>query len=90
MERRALGQTGLEVGRLGMASSYGVSARAVEQAFERGVNYLYWGSLRARPFGQGIRAALARAQRREDLVVVVQTYSRVASLIRPSVERRPP
>ena len=46
MERRTLGRTGLEVGRLGMAASYGVPARAVEQAFERGVNYLYWGTFR--------------------------------------------
>ena len=37
MERRVLGRTGLEAGRIGMAASYGVPARAVERAFERGV-----------------------------------------------------
>jgi aryl-alcohol dehydrogenase-like predicted oxidoreductase len=46
METRILGRTGLEVGRLGMASSYGVPSQAVEQAFEQGVNYLYWGTFR--------------------------------------------
>ena len=35
-ERRVLGRTGLEVGRLGISSSYGVPGDALERAFERG------------------------------------------------------
>lgn len=66
-----------------MAASYGVPARAVEQAFERGVNYLYWGSLRRGAFGQALRNLKPQ---RERMVLVLQSYSRVAALMRPSVE----
>ena len=45
-EPRILGRSGLEVGRLGVASSYGAPPAAFEEAFERGCNYFYWGSLR--------------------------------------------
>jgi aryl-alcohol dehydrogenase-like predicted oxidoreductase len=83
MERRTLGRTGLEVGRLGMAASYGVPARAVEQAFERGVNYLYWGSFRRGPFGQALRNLKSQ---RDRMVLVLQSYSRIAALMKPSVE----
>ena len=41
IETRVLGRTGLEAGRLGVSASYGVPGSAVEEAFERGVNYLY-------------------------------------------------
>ncbi len=37
-ERVLLGRTGLEVGRLGVASGYGAPGEALERAFERGVN----------------------------------------------------
>ena len=83
MERRTLGRTGLEVGRLGMASSYGAPARAVEQAFERGVNYLYWGTFRRGPFGQALRNLKPQ---RDRMVLVLQSYSRIAALMKPSVE----
>jgi aryl-alcohol dehydrogenase-like predicted oxidoreductase len=83
-ERTILGRTGLEVGRLGVASSYGAPARALERAFERGVNYFYWGTYRRAGFGQGLRNL---AQHRERLVLVVQSYSRVAGLVGWSVER---
>jgi aryl-alcohol dehydrogenase-like predicted oxidoreductase len=36
-----LGQTGIKVGRLGVAASYGAPAKAFEGAFERGCNYFY-------------------------------------------------
>ena len=83
-ERTALGRTGLTVGRLGLACSYGAPAKAVERAFEQGVNYFYWGSLRRRAFAQGIRNL---ASRRDELVLAVQSYSRVARLIPWSLER---
>ncbi len=79
-----LGSTGLRVGRLGVAASYGVPGRAVEQAFERGVNYLYWGSRRSGGFGQAIRNL---SSRRERVVLVIQSYSRIAALVGPSLER---
>lgn len=83
-ERRTLGRTGLNVSRIGLGSSYGIGARDVERAFERGINYMYWGSARRPGFGRGIRNIARR--NRQDLVVVVQTYSRARIGLRPSVE----
>jgi aryl-alcohol dehydrogenase-like predicted oxidoreductase len=66
-----------------MAASYGVPAKAVEHAFERGVNYLYWGTFRRGPFGQALRNLRSK---RDRMVLVLQSYSRVAALMKPSVE----
>jgi aryl-alcohol dehydrogenase-like predicted oxidoreductase len=82
-QRRTLGRTGLSASRLGLGP--GLGARDVERAFERGINYLYWGSLREADFGRGI-ASVARGHRSE-LVVVVQTYTRIAWMMRGSLER---
>jgi aryl-alcohol dehydrogenase-like predicted oxidoreductase len=83
-EPRSLGRTGLMAGRLGVAASYGVPTAAVERAVEMGVNYLYWGSMRRAGFGQAIRNLAAS---RDRLVLVLQSYSRLASLLGWSVER---
>jgi len=83
-ERAVLGRTGVDVCRLGLASSYGAPAACVEQAFDHGVNYFYWGSLRRKPFGDGLRRL---ASRRERFLLVLQSYSRVGALVGPSVER---
>ena len=83
-EPRTLGRTGLRVGPLGLGASYGVPAAAVERAFEQGINYLYWGSVRRGGFAQALRNL---ASRRDRLVLVLQSFSRVASLIGGSVER---
>ena len=83
-ERAILGRTGFEVGRLGLASSYGASADAVQLAFDNGVNYFYWGSLRKSGFGDGLKAL---APRRDRFLLVTQSYSRLASLVGPSLER---
>lgn len=80
-----LGRTGLAVGRLGVAASYGVTADALEMAFERGVNYLYWGSMRRERFAAGIRR-LMRSAGREQLAVVLQSYTRIPALLAPSVK----
>jgi aryl-alcohol dehydrogenase-like predicted oxidoreductase len=56
----------------------------VDRAIERGVNYLYWGSIQRKDFGQAIRRFAARD--RENLVLVVQTYTRVGFLMRPALE----
>jgi len=82
-ERTVLGRTGLEVGRLGVGSSFGAPAEALERAFEQGVNYFYWGTFRRQGFGEAIRNL---SRYRERLVVVLQSYSRVAGLIGPSIE----
>jgi predicted aldo/keto reductase-like oxidoreductase len=43
-EQVLLGKTGLKVGRLGIASGYGCPVSAIEEAFERGCNYMTWGT----------------------------------------------
>ena len=80
-----LGRTGLKVRRFGLSASYGTPAQAVEEAFERGVNYLYWGALRRGPMAKGIRR-LAR-RNRDKMVVVLQNYWPWAKLMSPSIER---
>jgi len=79
-----LGRTGLSVGRVGLSASYGGTAATVERAFELGMNYLYWGSLRRDAFGQALRSL--RSQR-ERVVLVTQSYSRVATLLGWSLRR---
>jgi len=85
-ERVLLGRTGLCVSRLGIGGSYGLGADALERAYdEYGVNLLYWGSLRRRGFAAGLRRLAWR--RRDDLVVVVQSFARLAPLMTSSVNR---
>src|SRR5690606_15054705 len=81
-----LGRTGRRVHRLGVAASYGIGGRDLEQAVEEhGVGYLYWGSFRTRTFAHAVRALAARGLR-DRLFVVVQSYSRVGCLVRPSLQ----
>ena len=85
-QRVPLGKTGMLTSRIGLASSYGIGAREVEAAYnEHGINYLYWGSLRRESFGAGIRNLAGR--KREDLVIVLQSYSRLAGWLKRSFER---
>lgn len=79
-----LGRTQLRVGRLGVAASYGVPAAAVERAFEQGVNYLYWGSMRRGGFADALRNL---APQRDRFVLVLQSYSRIAWMLGTSIER---
>ena len=85
-ERRVLGRTGLRVGRLGVACSYGAPTEAYEEAFERGVNYFYWGSMRKASMAQAIRNIIGKGKR-DRLVIVIQSYSRSASLLETSCRR---
>lgn len=80
-----LGRSGLAAGRLGLAAGYGVPAASVEKAFERGVNYLYWGSLRRSGFGTALRH-LARGHR-ERMILVLQSYLPMPLGIEHSVRR---
>ena len=77
---RQLGLTGLTVGRLGVACSYGAPTEAFEEAFDHGVNYFYWGSQRKSTMARAIRNLIARGQR-DELVIVIQSYSRSALLM---------
>lgn len=78
------GRTGLRVSRLGIGSSYGVGAADLERAFERGVNFMFWGLRRRKQFAEGVRRIAGK--RREDVVIAIQSYSRSALLMRPSVD----
>lgn len=79
-----LGRSQRPVCRLGLAASYGVPASGVHLAFEAGVNYLYWGTFRRAQFAQALRDL--RPQR-DRMFLLVQSYSRLAGLIAPSLER---
>jgi aryl-alcohol dehydrogenase-like predicted oxidoreductase len=83
-DKVSFGSTGLAVSRLAVASSYGVGEADVRRAFDRGINFLFWGSRRRAGFGRAIKS-IART-RREDMVLAIQSYSRVAWMVRPSVE----
>ncbi len=80
--RRALGRTGLPVGRLGISSSFGAPAAAYEEAFERGCNYFNWGTFikgRSGAMGTALRNICAQGKR-DDLVVGMLTYAHIAWL----------
>ncbi len=82
--RVALPHTSLEIGRIGLGSSFGVDPSDLEYAYDHGINCFYWGSVRRPGFGEGVRR-LARSHR-DDIVVVLQSYARwPAGLFRQSV-----
>ncbi len=83
--RIPLGRTGLHVSRIGLAASYGIDGKGVEEAYaEHGINFFYWGSVRRKSFGEGIRRIAQK--NREDAVVVIQSYSRFAGWLERSLE----
>lgn len=84
--RVTLGRSGFSVGPLGVSGGYGVSAGAVLRAFDRGVNYFYHGSRRNPGMATAIRELVA-AGHRDELVIVLQSYSRLAGLMERSVTR---
>jgi aryl-alcohol dehydrogenase-like predicted oxidoreductase len=81
---RVLGRTGLRAGPIALSASYGVPTEAVERGFERGANYLYWGSLRRERFARAIRNL---AGQRDRMVLVVQSYAFSPRLLAWNVER---
>ena len=82
--RVALGRSGLRVSRIGLGASYGISYEACRAAFDAGVNYFFWGSVRTVGMGLAIREIAAR--QRAELVVVVQCYVRDPRKIGQSLE----
>ena len=78
------GQTGLQISRLGIGSSFTGNSEFIEEAVEQGVNFLYWGSIRRPAFGRAIRNVARK--NREGVVLAVQSYTRVAALMAPSIE----
>jgi aryl-alcohol dehydrogenase-like predicted oxidoreductase len=67
--------------RLGLASSYGVGAREVDLAFERGVRFFFWGAMRRASFGSALRRLVRR-----DAIVAIQSFTKQPRLLRPSID----
>ena len=85
-EHTNLGRTGLSVSRLGVGAAYGVPAHALEKAHaEHGINTFYWGALRKPGMGGALRN-LCRT-RRDELVVIFQTFDRSGFLMRRMHEK---
>jgi aryl-alcohol dehydrogenase-like predicted oxidoreductase len=82
--RVTLGRSGLRVSKLGLGSSFKAPTASYLEAFERGVNYFYWGSIRRSPMRDAIRE-LAR-NKREELTIVLQSYARWDRYLGRSVE----
>ena len=75
--RTTLGRTGLEVGRLGISSSYGAKTETFEEAFECGCNYFTWGTFikgDSREMKKAIKNIAAKGMR-DKLVISVFTYA---------------
>jgi predicted aldo/keto reductase-like oxidoreductase len=72
-----LGKTGLKVGRLGIASGYWMPAKAIEEAFEHGCNYLTWGTV-IKGYSPHMREVLRNIQakgQRDRLVLSMFSYA---------------
>ena len=77
-----LGRSRIRAGRLGISASYGMGEKEVARAIEAGMNYAYWGSMRRERFARGLRQV-----KREQVVLVLQSYARWRWALRGSVER---
>lgn len=85
IKRVTLGRTGLSVGPLAVSGGYGVDAKSLREAFDRGVNYWYHGSFRRPAMTQAVRE-LVQAGQRDQLVLVLQSYTRWAWFLEKSLE----
>jgi aryl-alcohol dehydrogenase-like predicted oxidoreductase len=85
-----LGNTDLRVVPIGLAASYGISGSGLERAFERGVNFLYWGAKYAPilPRSGDFGAVLRRlgSSHRDKIVTVIQSYARSPEKMTRSIE----
>jgi aryl-alcohol dehydrogenase-like predicted oxidoreductase len=77
LQPTTLGRTGLKVGRLGIASGYWAPPEAIELAFERGCNYLTWGTFirgRSPHLREAVRRIVANGQR-DRLALAMFSYA---------------
>ena len=84
--RVKLGRSGLQAGPLGLASSYGTPAEALEEAFEAGCNFFYWGALRRKGMAEAIRNICSRGKR-DELIVVLQVFLHYPWAVEKSLHR---
>lgn len=71
-------------GRILLASSYGLPEREVVRAFEQGIHSFFWGAIRRADFGRALRHLAKR--HRDEMAIVIQSFTRTPALLRPSVE----
>lgn len=85
LEQREIGRSGLKTSRLGIGSTFNASSKVIEDAFHRGVNYLYWGTVRQPDFAKAM-LNLAK-NHRDDLVLTIQSYSNDPNTIEPEIDQ---
>ena len=76
-QKITLGRTNLNVGRLGISSSYGAKSETFEEAFEYGLNYFTWGTFikgDSSEMKKAIKNLVAKGKR-DELVISVFTYA---------------
>ncbi len=81
-EKRPLGETGIEVGRIGISSSFGAGPDVFEEALDHGCNYFTWGTFikgRSPQFITFIQQLVA-AGRREEVIIGLLSYSHTVTL----------
>lgn len=74
LDRREIGRTGMVSSRLGIGSTFNAPAQVIEDAFARGVNYLYWGTVRQPAFAKAM-VNLAK-RHRDEMILTIQSYSK--------------
>ena len=84
LDRIEIGQTGLKTGRIGIGSTFDAPRQVIESAFDRGINYLYWGTVRQPDF-QLAMAHLAQRYR-DEVILTIQSYSDDPNTITGEVE----
>lgn len=67
-----LGASGLRTSRMGIGADAGLDAASLEWAFERGINYFYWGTRRTAGMKQAIRTLAPK--HRDKMVIALQSY----------------
>ena len=73
-DRIEIGNTGLDSARLGIGSTFDASQKVIEGAFDQGINYLYWGTVRQPGFAKAM-VSLSK-QHRDELILTIQSYSK--------------
>lgn len=85
-QKTQLGNTEMQTGRLGIGAAYGAPAETLEEAFEAGCNYFYWGALRNPKMAKAIRNIVNKGKR-DDLIVVIQDFRRSSLGVERSLMR---
>ena len=82
-EKVPLGRTGLHISRMGVGCSYGVSKESLLNAFDKGINYFYFGTLRRAEMAHAVHQIIQK--HRNELILGIQSYSRWPRVLNTSV-----